>query len=1123
MTRTRRFLLPGFLLPTAVLLTFCWGLAAAVTAAEPKNERGGDVRLVWDFESQLSAHDLVGAADIEPSGPNDTLFAGMPSVNNALTLKQPGAYLRVEDELDNGPLDFAQGDPITLEAWVRPESVRNGAHIYIVSKGRTYETSRDESHNYALRLSGAGNLAKVSFLFSTRTDDGKAQYHRWTSNKGFAVDGVWHHVAVSYQFGTPDSIQAVVDGVVSDGKWDMAGATELPPIADNDALWIGSSRGGAPGNSFVGQLDDIRIHRSIVPRGELISRREVTPYEPETLPEFVEGQVNVLLREGAGSHTDFPIILPDVSQRLTTTHLAVHRLPLKYAAGGIRDAWRGPVLLQAFTEVSLPPGEVELMIRSPGRARLWIDGEIVATTPARRLSPDAHQPFEVYQSDIPWLRAPRSGDHEVRFKYQATGGPQRLILESLVGSASTRCELGETLIAVRPGDGMFTVLRADKASHSSPLHLVDQEFEAYLRVLDSEIDAIDRQSLSRAAAEEDDYWTHRHQLAQDYISSLPGSGELGDKVPETIDRLLAEGAEPQAVAQVDQLTDDLEFLRRLSLDIKGVPPSREEIDVYLQTPSDVRREQAIARALADDSWADHWTSYWQDVLAENPNILKPTLNNTGPFRLWIHDALLINKPLDRFVTELISMRGDSQAGGAAGFGLAAQNDVPMAEKAHVIAGAFLGIDMKCARCHDAPYHPWKQEELFRIAAMLEQKPITVPETSSVPAAFFERRDDSPVEVTLQPGQKVDPAWPAQIVPADDLGQAIPLHDILPEGDGSLRQQLAALITKPDNRRFPQIMVNRLWTRLFGWGLVNDTDDWYEASFRNERLLDQLAREFVCTGYDLKRLTGAIVSSRSYQRRSIDDANTDRNMLHLAPWKRRMSAEQVVDSIHYVTGQPLQTEPITFDVEASQRYENFLNLGPAKRAWQLASMSNERDRPSLSLPKAAAVVECLEAFGWRASRQSPTTHREYEANMVQPGVVANGHMTGWATRLTDESSITDLALEASDTEELIAELFMSVLTRSPSEQELQGFVKLLQPGFEGREQADARRATSPPSHRGFVTWSNHFAVEANALMRDIEREVAAGPQPTQRLVADWRERAEDALWALVNAPEFQFIP
>ena len=68
---------------------------------------------------------------------------------------------------------------------------------------------------------------------------------------------------------------------------------------------------------------------------------------------------------------------------------------------------------------------------------------------------------------------------------------------------------------------------------------------------------------------------------------------------------------------------------------------------------DDRRAEVIERLLADERWADHWMGYWLDVLAENPNIVNPTLNNTGPFRWWIYSSFLDNKPFDRFATEAL--------------------------------------------------------------------------------------------------------------------------------------------------------------------------------------------------------------------------------------------------------------------------------------------------------------------------------------------------------------------------------------------------------------------------------------------------------------------------------------
>src|SRR5262249_51046615 len=156
--------------------------------------------------------------------------------------------------------------------------------------------------------------------------------------------------------------------------------------------------------------------------------------------------------------------------------------------------------------------------------------------------------------------------------------------------------------------------------------------------------------------------------------------------------------------------------------------------------------------LADSRWADGWMGYWQDVLAENPGILKPTLNNTGPFRRFLYLALLDDLPFDRLVTELIRMDGSALYGGPAGFALATQNESPMAAKALVLPKPFLAADMKCARCHDAPMHPFDQGQLFALAGLLDGKPQVVPPTSTVLSQSGGRQPA--VSVTLHAGDKV---------------------------------------------------------------------------------------------------------------------------------------------------------------------------------------------------------------------------------------------------------------------------------------------------------------------------------------------------------------------------------
>ena len=123
---------------------------------------------------------------------------------------------------------------------------------------------------------------------------------------------------------------------------------------------------------------------------------------------------------------------------------------------------------------------------------------------------------------------------------------------------------------------------------------------------------------------------------------------------------------------------DAEFLRRAFLDSVGVPPTEQEAREFLHDEAGDKRTKLVDRLLADQRFADHWVSYWQDVLAENPTLVNSSLNTTGPFRWFLYDSLRDNKSFDRMVTELIQLRGSAHEGGSAGFGIAGDNDAPYA-------------------------------------------------------------------------------------------------------------------------------------------------------------------------------------------------------------------------------------------------------------------------------------------------------------------------------------------------------------------------------------------------------------------------------------------------------------
>ena len=459
------------------------------------------------------------------------------------------------------------------------------------------------------------------------------------------------------------------------------------------------------------------------------------------------------------------------------------------------------------------------------------------------------------------------------------------------------------------------------------------------------------------------------------------------------------------------------------------------------------------------------------------------------------------------------MEGSANYGGPAGFAVASQNDLPMAAKAQIVSSAFLANEMKCARCHDAPSHPFEQRELFSIAAMLDRAPLTVPGSSLTQGLS----KNSHVVVTLKAGQIIEPHWP-------HASAGEPLDGILRRKNDS-REMLAAILTDPREDRFAQVMANRLWRQFLGFGIVDPVDDWSAALASHPELLKWLAHELITHDYDAKHIARLILNSHTYQRVPQPSAmrqvkSSDR--LFESTARRRMTAEQLVDSLFFVTGQAMPAEQLTFDPEDRQAPKDHNNFGIPRRAWEFAPLSNERDRPALAKPRAQVVMDVLAAFGWRESRPDPRSTRDHDANVLQPATLANGTISNRLARLSDEHSFTALAMEEQPLPQLVERIFLRAMSRLPSAEEAAKFTALLEPAFATRR-TGAAPALAKPGITKAVSWANHLNADATTTVLAIEREVKAGPVPSAQLTSDWRDRLEDALWALLLSPEFTYIP
>jgi hypothetical protein len=292
------------------------------------------------------------------------------------------------------------------------------------------------------------------------------------------------------------------------------------------------------------------------------------------------------------------------------------------------------------------------------------------------------------------------------------------------------------------------------------------------------------------------------------------------------------------------------------------------------------------------------------------------------------------------------------------------------------------------------------------------------------------------------------------------------------------------------------------------------------------LLSYLAREFMASGYDMKHLSSLILNSSAYQRKAAGlpaEQMSSSKRFFAGPAHRNLTAEQLVDSLHMAAGKTFDCEEMNLNPAGDRTAKQFLNLGNPTRGWQMTALSNERDRPALALPIAQSIVDVMTTFGWRQSRQSPSTDRDDAASAMQTLILANGVLGTRMARLSDDSWFTEMALGERPVADLVGETFMRVLSRPPADTERAQFTRLLEPVYSTRIVAGAKARATKRESDGRVSWSNHLSAEASLIRMEEERKLRFGDQPTARLSKDFRERYEDMLWALMNSPEFAMVP
>ncbi len=342
-----------------------------------------------------------------------------------------------------------------------------------------------------------------------------------------------------------------------------------------------------------------------------------------------------------------------------------------------------------------------------------------------------------------------------------------------------------------------------------------------------------------------------------------------------IDRILDAELERRGRKPPGPISDEA-FLRRVSLDAIGLLPTPEELRRFSSSEDADRRTLYIDSILNDDvAYADHWLSTWNDLLRNDYTGTGFITNGRSQITTWLYDALRQNKPYDVMVRELIAPPTQASSGFINGIkwrGEVNSSQTLEIQFAQNISQVFLGINMKCASCHDSFIDRWTLEEAYNLAAIFSDQPLEI------------NRCDKPT------GVMATPRW---MFP--ELGQVDPQAS-KPER----LQKLAALMTDPNNGRFSRTLVNRIWHRLMGRGIVHPVDAMGTQPW-SEDLLDYLAVQFVEDGYDLRKLIRLIMTSQAYQSRSeILPQEPGDDYFYQGPMVRRMTAEQLMDAIWQIT-------------------------------------------------------------------------------------------------------------------------------------------------------------------------------------------------------------------------------
>ena len=431
-----------------------------------------------------------------------------------------------------------------------------------------------------------------------------------------------------------------------------------------------------------------------------------------------------------------------------------------------------------------------------------------------------------------------------------------------------------------------------------------------------------------------------------------------------IDRFVLSRLEKEKITPSSE-ADRVTLLRRLSMDLIGLPPSPEEVDAFLADRRPDAYERQVDRLLASPHYGERWGRHWLDLAryADSNGYSIDAPRTIWPYRDWVIKALNADMPFDQFTIEQLA--GDLLPGAtqddkiATGFHRNTQINEEggidkeqfrveaVIDRVNTTGSVWLGLTVGCCQCHNHKFDPLSQREYYQFFAFFNNQddqnlvvgkletaqPPKTPTTTAtdkppekvnpalMPASQTEDENKAAAKAkiltTMVMRERATPRETHILMGGDFTRPGAPANpgtpSVLPplsvqaNAKTPSRLDLARWLVAADNPLTARVLVNRIWSHYFGLGLVETENDFGTQGTQpsHPELLDWLASTMVRDGWSLKRLHRLIVTSATYRQDSKvrpELANFDpRNRLLARQQRLRLDAEVVRDAALSASG------------------------------------------------------------------------------------------------------------------------------------------------------------------------------------------------------------------------------